>query len=442
MYKLSAFMSMNAMNNNQVGVDSAIGELSSYSRTFSREVGKYSKVQYPEVFLHSFDSKDADVAVPAPDTIVTQILAMGQFLFTQSINGSLSDNKEACQQAITAEFNSVIEVVTVGAMATNGTYWLPSYVFLKVLGSDNLCRVWLSDLAFRAQYDITELLVVLPVIPMDDLHKERAIALAKLDAISVHDMTTREGELTGDIPETKVHSVEYDWVDKNDPSIRVPTPFLVAVYGAAGLNDDLIRQALIDAILGSSVFDRTEWEKIFPDLFRPTEFFIAPIWDKYSLPNNVMSAGLFSPSLPLVEVPKYTGSLLPVMEADYMAANLVASTTVFKGLAFLAIGNPRNRNDSFRFDKLWPNYINLSVNHGDFDRIPPLTQKFIIKLIEMLVVAENVTDYSALPVGMTRITRDGIKYLAASYNKVMYLVAIGSNPIVDPDVPTEPTLPQ
>ncbi len=430
MRNLSAFISMNAMNVNLLGVDSPIGELSSFSRTFSREVGKYSKVAYPDVFMHTFDSKLDGVHSVVPDAMVTKILAMGQFLFNTSIDGSLSDNKESCQQAITAEFATDLEVLTVGAMETNGVYWLPTYVFFKVLGSENLCRVWFSDPAFRAQYDINEILVIPPVVPMDDLHKERAIALAKLDGISIHDMVTREGILTGDVPETKLHTVEYDWVDKNDPSIRVPTPFMVAIYGASGINDDLIRQALIDHILADSAFDRDEWEKIFPDLFRPTEFYIGPIWDRYSLPNNTISAGLFSPVFPIRDTSKYARSFFPAMEAEYLNANVATSTTVFKGLAFIAIGNPRNRGDLFRFEELWPNYINLSTNHGDFDRIPPLTQKFIIKLITMLETAENLTDYSEIPTGMTRITREGIRYLASSYNKVMYLVALKSNPVV------------
>lgn len=432
MRKLSAFISMNAMNVNLLGVTSPIGELSSYATTFSREVGKYGKVAYPDVFMHSFDSKLDDVHSVVPDAMVSKILAMGQFLFNTSIDGSLSDNKESCQQAITAEFATDLEVLTVGAMETNGVYWLPTYVFFKVLGSDNLCRVWFSDPAFRAQYDINEIMVIPPVIPMDDLHKERAIALAKLDGISIHDMITREGILTGEIPETKLHTVEYDWVDKNDPSIRVPTPFMVAIYGASGINDDLIRQALIDHILANSAFDRDEWEKIFPDLFRPTEFYIGPIWDRYSLPNNTISAGLFSPVFPIRDTAKYAGSFFPAMDKAYLDANVATSTTVFKGLAFIAIGNPRNRGNLFRFEDLWPNYINLSTNHSDFDRIPPLTQKFIIKLITMLETAENLTEYSEIPTGMTRITREGIRYLASSYNKVMYLVALKVNPVVVP----------
>lgn len=430
MYNLSAFMTMNAMVNNQVDVTSPIGELSAMSRTFSREVGHYAKTQFSDVRLQSFHSATDGTLGAIPPAFVDPLLSLGQFLFNISIDGTLSDNKEACQQAVTAEFIGVLEVLAIGSMETNGTYWLPSSIFVKVLGgSDNVCRIWLSDAAFISQYDINEILVIPTVVPMDDLHLAREIALAKLKAINIHDFITRESQITGNIPETKLHTVEYDWVDKNDPSVRYPTPFMVAIYGASGVNDDLIRQAIIDSILKDSIYDRDEWEKIFPDLFRPTEFYIAPLWDRYSLPNNVVSAGLYSPTVALKDIPVYTSALLPAMEEDYLTENLVAVSTVLKGLMFLSIGNPRNRNDKFRFDVIWPTYINLSTTHADFNRIPVKTQKFIQQLINMLVIAEELTDYSALPTGMTRVVREGVKYLAASYDKVMYLVAIKSNPL-------------
>lgn len=428
MYNLSAFMTVNAMNNNLVGITSPIGELSSYSRTFSREVGNYAQAAYPDVRLQSFNSTTDGVAGKVPDAISNKILNLGQFLANASLAGTLSDNKETCHQAVNAEFTGVIEVISTGAMESNGQYWLPSYIFVRVLGAgDNTCRIWFSDASFRGQYDINEILVIPPVVPMDDLHLNREVALAKLRGINIQDVITREGILTGDIPETKLHSVEYDWVDKNDSTIRFPTPFLVAIYGASGINDDLIRQALIDSILAESAYGRDEWEKIYPDLFRPTEFYIGPIWDRHSLPNNSVSSGLFSPVLPYRTIEDYASKLFPVLEPAYIKANVASAGTCLKGLTFISIGNPRNREAKFRFEELWPTYIDLSTSHPDFNRVPPVTQKFIIQLIGMLVVAENLTDYSELPVGMTRVVRDGVKYLAGSYNKVMYLIAIRSN---------------
>jgi hypothetical protein len=55
------------------------------------------------------------------------------------------------------------------------------------------------------------------------------------------------------------------------------------------------------------------------------------------------------------------------------------------------------------------------------------TKTWLYLLADMLVVAETMTAYSSLPLGMTRVTRNGILYLVASFKSVNYLLAAKSN---------------
>ncbi|MOA68470.1 hypothetical protein D3C78_1961010 [compost metagenome] len=50
------------------------------------------------------------------------------------------------------------------------------------------------------------------------------------------------------------------------------------------------------------------------------------------------------------------------------------------------------------------------------------TQEFVNLLYEMLIVAETATPYSDIPLGMSRVTRSGIMYIAASLNDILYLI--------------------
>lgn len=433
MYKLSAFMSMTAMANNTPGANSPIGELSNTSGTSSKEVGKYYNQQYPDVRLLSFSSIDetTDTKVPVDPLYSNKLLQLGQWLFTKSIDGALSDNKENAQQIITAEFNGDFEILAMGSMVTNGVYWLPEYLFVKELTSteDNILRVWFSDPAFKAQYDISELIPVAPISNLDDFHKDRATVLALIDAINATDVINRAQEIANAAPATLRISRDFDWVDKADDTVRAPVPWALVIYGLAGNNEDVIRQTLQDYILANSEYPREEWEKIFPDIFRPTEFYLIPAWDRESLPPQQTKGGLYSPTMPLADFASYGRQFIPDADDAYLGANLVAAATMFKGLIMATAGNPRNRYDLFRFDELWPKYIALTTTGHDFNRIPPETQNFCLRLIEWLRIAETMSEYSELPTGMSRVERNGKVYLAASIDEVLYLTAVKSNEI-------------
>lgn len=434
MKTLSAFMSMSAINNNVPGMTSPIGELSRESGTFAKEVGLYGKPDYPDVRLHSFDCRDDDTMVPLAPAYVTAILALGQWMYTRAITGNFNADKDSCQQKINADFSSTIEIQSIGSMRTNGNYWLPEFLFFKVLGQpdDNVMRIWFSDPAFQAQCDVYEIVVIPVVESLDDLHKDRLTVQNLLSNVTVTGMLEKAAVLTAGYPETYLPAKNYDWVDRNDPTVRYPTPWTVAIYGAAGNNPDVIRQALVDYILENSSYPREDWELIYPDLFRPTEFYIAPIWDRYSLPNQVITAGMFSPTIPYRHMMDYVKQLVAGVTDEFLVENMTAVSLNYKGLMFMSVGNPHNRYDAFRFDELWPKYINLSTMHADFDRIPPNTKTFILFLINLVHLAEEATEYSKLPVGISRMERDGIAYLAASHDDVMYLVAIRNNELVIP----------
>lgn len=435
MYALSAFITMSSMANNTPSVDSPIGELSSTAATYSREVGKYALPAYPDVKMTSFHSSASDVLVPVPPAYTDDILALAQWMFTRSIEGTFSDNKDDCRQAIVAEFGSTFDVTNIGKMVTNGSYWLPEYLFLSANnGESNSIRLWFSDPAFQAQYDLYEIVVVPPVVPLDDLHKSRSVVLQLLSEINIPDHLKKAAELKGPNPSTHLISTNYDWVDKNDPNITHPTPWTVIIWGGAGNNADIIREALVEYILANSQYGRDEWEKIYPDLFRPTEFYITPIWDRYSLPNQQTQAGLFSPTIPYRHMLSYARQTFHESPIDYVENNMTAVSTVFKGLMLLAVGNHRNRHNNFRFDELWPRYVDIGTQHTDFNRIPPKTQEFIRILITMLVDAEYMDEYTILRPGFSRVKRGDNWYLATTFDKVLYLVSIRSNVVIHPSV--------
>jgi hypothetical protein len=55
------------------------------------------------------------------------------------------------------------------------------------------------------------------------------------------------------------------------------------------------------------------------------------------------------------------------------------------------------------------------------------TQTFLQKLAVMIATAETMTQYSSIPLGYTKLMRNGILYIVYNYDTIDYLVAAKSN---------------
>lgn len=433
MYHLSGFVRIAALIQNQPNRHSVLGELSSRSATFSRELGHYHNHAYPDVRLTSFHSTQDDVAVQVNPTFSDISLQVSQWLFERAIDGSLSDDKENTRQQLLSEFGSIIDLQRVGDMVTDGTYWLPEQIVFTLLDQieSNIIRLWYADASFQRQYDKYEILVVPIFDPLDAVHGPRESALALLNTITVSSVLQKADTLAGEYPPTEVVSQEYDWVDKNDRTITKSTPWTVIIYGGAGNNADLIREALIDWILGNSAEPREEWEKIYPDLFLPNEFYITPTWDLFSIPNQLASTGLYSPTLKYDDMMDYGVSTFYGIPLLHIRKQMTHSVAIYKSLGFVSVGHHRNRNEIYSFGQLWPEYATIGSDRIDFNKLPPKTAEFIMLLTQMLLVADTLDQYNNIPAGMSIVVRGENQYLAATFDKMLYLVSLKTNVITD-----------
>ena len=426
MYKLRAFITLQALQNNAVGLVSPIGELSPTSETYSRERGSYTRSDYPDVRLVSFRSELDAVLTPVPTVQQVTALALSQWLFTRSIGGSISEDKTSTLTAMRAFFTSTVENLEMGDTVTNGTYWFPTWISYKVSGQgDNECRLWFNDAAFSVQYDYTDILIVPGVVPVDEFHYGKASVDAKLDAYLFSEHTGRAQVAMGGYPTTYYKSYEYNWVNPANPTERRMTNWIVLVYGFAGNNEDLIKETIRQYLLAGSSYSLAQWEVIFPEIFIPTEFYITPFWNRYSLPELTLTVGVYSPTIPTSQLGPYR-TTFKGLTSEHILANECVSSTAWKGLSFLSVGHPRNLNGIYSFDLMWPDFVNIPMGYQDFNRISPKTRDFIYKLTEAFMAAEEETSYLDLAEGYTRISRDGVDYVALSYDKVQYLIPLKS----------------
>src|SRR5690606_20314291 len=158
-------------------------------------------------------------------------------------------------------------------------------------------------------------------------------------------------------------------------------------------NPDAIREAIVKEILDNSTHDEEEWAEILPDLFRSTEFIFAPFWNNYSVPNREFQGGIYSPTIDprtsidwVRRVARGTG-----FSEAYVNQRYEYTQHIYKSLAMGVIGNSQNRSGITQFSDMYPDYMVVTNNSPDFNRMIAVTQECSNKLAELTSAAEAMT---------------------------------------------------
>lgn len=428
MYELKGFFEYPAYIDNTSDKVAVLGEISDNSLTYAKDKTVHTGSSSPNVVLISFHSVRDDLVVPVAGEYYTQSLKLGNYIFTQAEAGAITDNAAALRQMVLAEFAGVILEFKTGVMKTNGTKWMPEWVEYKVKTTDNevnRCVIWLADESFAAQYDEYIIEVIQPLYPVDDFFKDPLVVKNALLAYNVVEKIEAAQEARAQYPYTHLRAFEFDYVNPAKTTERTPAKWLVLIYGEAGNNPDLIKEAIIKDILDQSTHTREEWETILPDLFISTEFIFTPLWKKYAVPNSDFRSGIYSPNFdPSADLRYVLRTARGTGYTDvWTRANYQTSVHIYKSVAFGVVGNPKNRGGITKFYTQFKDYVVAEVGSGDINRLSPETVEWMSIFDGLIKAAESMTPYTSVPRGISRMVRDTIVYASAFYKNVNYLVA-------------------
>ncbi|ATA65407.1 virion-associated protein [Serratia phage Moabite] len=426
MLTLYGFVNIANFIDNVPGQTSTVGEITAHSATYSSEKGLYRIQDYPDVSLMTFDVRRDGQKVDLNLAYYSITLQISQWLYTRSIQGLIGKDTTGLLQALNTQFATIAEFRSVGEIVTHRNYNFPSSIQYRIstAGEENEVYIWYADANFRTEYPNFEIDVVPPVDDIDLLMGSGNDVLDILKAITVKSHSDRIQAKIGDQPQTEIWTGNFTWVDRTNDEVRYLAPFTAIIRGFAGSNLDHIKDALREYILSNSKYGRDEWEKVLPDLFTPTEFYLVPIWDRYSLPNQIESTGLYSPTVPVKDIPVYSAKYFVGYDPAHVAENSCISGSTYQNIAFLSCGHIRNYAVGSNFDALWPQYAAISTDSPEFSKIPPATREFIIAMVALFKAAEKATATSVIPTGMTRTVRGGIYYLTTTVGAVQYLAPI------------------
>lgn len=431
MYLLKAFMSMPTLVDNRLDQTAPFGELTTLSKTFTRDLRQYAKTTYPDVEMNVFHCVDEMGVRIEPSTVfMNQILALGQWVYTQHITKSIPTdaNKPAFVNAIENEFPDITGVVIGEILTGQPDYNMPDYIQFKLLDGTRQYQgmVWFSDTAFSVQYDETIIFIIPPLPDINALIDAKPAVNQKLLEQLLSTQINRIQEIRGEHPETGILPLDLRWHDPNDTNAMLTTTWTAVIYGNAGMDSEAIKDAIREYIANNSDYDK--WNEIYPDLYSENEFAIIPAWNELALQANALQVGLYSSLVPVNTIRTIARTFAPSGYSQstnidtYLNENLEVGSAVYRSLMFAAMGNPNNLNEMYKLRMLYPDYMAIDSADSDFARMSQATQEFCTKFTDALDNAYRYKPTDVLPAGYMRLIRRSYHYLAFEHNGYIHAI--------------------
>lgn len=415
-----------SLSNNLPGAVNPIGEISPVAATSSRDIGIYTdKNSTGTSFLSFYAADEKNVAFQLNDKFKQSILKLQAWMLPRITDGRFTNDKAIVHQQIKADFGGTWDDLIIGDMVSDGKNWSPEWVQGKLKGDDdNLIKIWFADESFKLGYPKFELAAVHPLElkGMDILHEDYATAKAAVDGVTKGDVTRWINDAIGSHPQTFIRELDFKVYDKFNPKKYQVCYWQVIGWGFNGNNDDAIYELLKDEILKNSKYDEDEWVKVIPDLFNPREFTIMPDWLSYSIPEKQVRESLNSP------IVDYETMLVRPLKAFkwWDKAHIIKSLQVVpflhKSLACYFVGKPTNLDGQFKIRELYPDYILVPSDRAEANRMSKRTAEFVYGMQELLLAAENMTEFTPIPAGVSRVIRDGVICATKTMDGVKFVV--------------------
>lgn len=427
---IKAFASHALFTSNVKNVVNPIGELSTQARTYAKDRGIYSKEDQDNIRLHTFNTSENGEYFELNSDLVNHIFAIIDSVYKRVTTSALEWSDQA-EEYLISTHSSIANTFRIGEIVKTDTHSCPGWISWKRNDMDLYVQIWFCDDVFRRTFDEYEISVVPPIVNVDDFFKRKDKVVEILQKENAPTPMSERGHLVKDNkPETILKSLMFDWVDRTNPTDKIPVRWDLLIYGLRGDNIDAIKDSIVDYVLEHSVYPEEDWKKVFPEIFKRTEFTIVPRWDNYAIHERSTVEGIYSPIVKAKEI-------FPILKKfalkkyGYTDAHIEEYGQVmahqFKSLQCLVVSHPENRDKKFYLSEVYPDYIAEHSLSNDFNRMMKETRDWAEGIAEMIIEAENFKTYSGVPLGMTRLTREGKLFLVKTFNNVHYLVAVKAN---------------
>lgn len=430
MYNLKGFITIDSLVSRQAKAISPIGELSTESLTYSRNISIYTDTSRPTLTLHAFTSATVTGYVDVPAALQSQVMRIVEWLYAQQTGNSAVGTPTAVTASLTTQFGSEATQFGAGAMVSGGTFSMPEFITWvnpSLATNDptagGLIKIWFADNSFRNQYDDYEIIVVPPITNLDVFMSGPTAVEAALAANTYTQRINAIQLAKGNYPETTIVARTFDYVDPTNSSKRVPTEWTLLIYGQAGNNLDRIQTAIQQYLLANSQYAVSRWQAVFPEIYTSTEFYLIPRWRNIAIPSLTIARGAYSSVVSLAKELAYVKSIFTDFQASYIDQHLGVIPSNYNSLQVLVLGDKTNDPRQQDLGILFPDLINVPPTDTMYNMMSAKTRNWLSMIQQMYILAETATADSTLPPGISRAVRNNVLFLVQEYGGVNYFVS-------------------
>lgn len=430
-YTSMSFANVEPWLSNAPGVNSPVGEMSTYAKTFTRDLGVYKDNSLPLYTFYTLRSVEEQnntlSSVKVPGEIISKMALLTNWLYnkvTESVGEIYAD--VLLQELVPYAITIGVSNIQLGPVRQYDGFWMVDWLSFSSdeYGAANTNKVWFALQSLMDEYSHYEIVVVPPITPLDQFFTTGSNVQSMVEAVTEPQRMENIQVAKQGHPETIIRSDTYDYVNPLNVTMRVPTSWPVLIYGPAGNNIDAIKDALINHILANTTHTREEWARIFPDIFKRTEFVIVPHWHKYAVENlTLQNGGVYSPTINYNESLELMKTIADTYPAEHIDQHLNLMGNPYRSLMLSVVGGPDNRDEMFEIAEMFPDFINVSSQNPDFARMSPTTQAWALILQNLVVLAETLSPSTTIPMGYMRVVRGDFVFAVKTFGNVQYLVA-------------------
>ena len=426
MITLKGFITRKTLIDNTPGTIATIGELSTYSLSFSKDTQVYESYSYTSSDLYIATYKNQEQTLTIDATVAELVLGIGDAIYTYGETNS-NFSKDVMAASVTNSYVNDIKDFTIGDLVTYKGVTVPEWIAFTILGNEDVfVRVWLSDNAYRIDYDEYEIVVVTPLDNVDDFYGDYATVTNVLSNISEMERMDRIQTYRGFYPETALRTYSYEYIDPNNPSNRYLTHWTAIIYGPQGDYPDIIKRAFVDYVLARSNHTKSEWVPLLPDLFRSTQFYVFPRWDRVAVSGINTFDVAYSSIVDNKEINSYITTRIPFVPVDDIKLYTNVISHPFKYLQLYMVGSNTNVAGKKEFKEVFPDYIPIQTTSLDFNRMSQFTQGWSLLLENALISAENLGRYDTPPKEFRKVIINNRLYITYTYENIEFYILVKS----------------
>ena len=413
------FLNINSFFDNSENAVNSVGELSSFGRTFSRDVEEFhstlcsliifdrsgfTNLQDP-AWLQTFGQQLVDEMSGLPGAVdAPNLLPQVQGIIGGSFNA-------------TAVGNSILHVED----GRQYPEWIEMHLDDGLEGVD--VKIWLVDTTFQAEYPLCEITVISPIANAQDYMNDFASAKAETLNVTTSQLMAKGNAEMGNDVFTGTDIVTLRVYDAADSNNWVDSEWLVYYNGGVACNHTAFLTAIGEFLENGGAFSLNDWGEIMPSLIPLNRFFCVPRWAKTAVDNPSLSAPLYSPTL----LPGDEAAVAGLYFSTYAEADVLLrmehAIALHKSLAFWVMPSEENPDGWIKFSEKFPDYMAIAVNDPAINQLNAVTRAAMLDLQLLVQAAEVYTPGDTLPGDVTEVTYDGYRYLQKQTLSVAVLVA-------------------